>query len=155
MLFRSIGNLWICRISSCSFCRHGNLINRHGKWDAAVSGEINVIQGYFILCRGNPPVVAPMPEMNDNSSVGGVGTGALPLQYPRFFENEIALRCNINHYNRPLAFTSYLKVHLRSSAFICFSSAVALSIKDLCKRYNSWRQTLQLKYKCYAIINLS
>ena len=31
-----------------------------------------------------------MLEMNDNSSVG-VGTGALPLQNPRFFENEIAL----------------------------------------------------------------
>ena len=32
-----------------------------------------------------------MPEINDNSSVEGVGTGALPLQNPRFFENEIAL----------------------------------------------------------------
>jgi len=39
-----------------------------------------------------PRLVAPMPEMTDNSSVGGVGTGALPLQNPRFFENEIALR---------------------------------------------------------------
>jgi hypothetical protein len=38
-----------------------------------------------------PPVAAPMPEMTANGRLGGVGTGALPLQKPRFPENETAL----------------------------------------------------------------
>ena len=45
-----------------------------------------------------------MLEMNDNSSVGRVGTGALPLQNPRFFENEIALVRNAAGSNVPQEF---------------------------------------------------
>jgi|GEM_PF-2764356 len=42
-------------------------------------------------CRGNPPVVALMPETPTKSWMRRVGTGALPLQNDDLSENETAL----------------------------------------------------------------
>jgi hypothetical protein len=37
-------------------------------------------QGCFVLCRGNPPVVAPLPNPPNSSWVEGAGTGARPYK---------------------------------------------------------------------------
>ncbi|MEG4801615.1 response regulator [Microcoleus sp. ARI1-B5] len=90
--------------------------------------------------RGNPPAIAPISEITDKLSVGGLGTGVLPLQNPRFSENESALPHDsptASEFDRLRATVN----NLGAGLCILDGNGLALEVNPEAERLLGWRES--------------